>query len=328
MMAANYARNLQRSYSRVNALQEQMTTNRRFAHISDDPSAFLAGQRARYALTRVADYRRAIDTAKSRLTQAESDLMDLNEIAVSAYETVVDLANDTKETGDRQNVSEYIARLRDHTLMTLNSIFGDKYAMGAYNTSGTHASGEKIAPFTVDETTGNLLFNGIDVAEPANFAKIEAAMGEVIKYDVGVSAEISVAVNGAAAAVFSVEKDSGGNVTKISNLYNTLDDLYEKLQDPDCTGKELSDEYVAPFQEAQKKTLALVAEIGGKQKRLDLLESKYEQDAINYTQMKSDAEDADEAELIMQFKMAETVYKAALAVGNYVLQPTLMDFIN
>jgi flagellar hook-associated protein 3 FlgL len=327
MMANNYTRNLQRSYSRVNALQEQMTTNRRFTHISEDPSAFLAGQRARYALTRVADYQRSIDMAKSRLTQAEADLADLSDIAVSAYETAVDLANDTKETDDRQNVAEYIAQLRDHTLMTLNSIFGDKYAMGAYNTAGTHPSGEKTAPFTVDETTGHLLFNGIDVTEPANYAKIDAAMSEVITYDVGVSAEMGVAVNGAAAAIFSVEKDAGGNVIKVSNLYNTLDAFYNKLQDPACTGKELSEEYVAPFQEAQKKTLALTAEIGGKQKRLALLESKYGQDAINYTQMKSDAEDADEAELIMQFKMAETVYKAALAVGNYVLQPTLMDFI-
>jgi flagellar hook-associated protein 3 FlgL len=326
MMATNYTRNLQRNYNKLNDLTEQMTTNRRFAHISDDPAAFLAGQRARYAITRVSDYQRTIDLAKSRLTQAEADLAEISEIAVNAYETVVDLANDTKETGDRQNVSEYIAQLRDHTLMTLNTIFGDKYSMGAYNTTGTQDSGARVAPFTVN-AAGNLCFNGIDVTDHVNYAKIEAAMSEVITYDIGTSSEMGIAVNGAAAVVFSVEKDSNGDVVKVSNLYNTLDELYEKLQDPTYTGKELSEEYIAPFQEAQKKTLALTAEIGGKQKRLELLESKYAQDTINYTQMKSDAEDADEAELIMQFKMAETVYKAALATGNYVLQPTLMDFI-
>jgi flagellar hook-associated protein 3 FlgL len=43
--------------------------------------------------------------------------------------------------------------------------------------------------------------------------------------------------------------------------------------------------------------------------------------------MKSDAEDADEAELIMRYKMAETVYKAALSTGASIIQPTLMDFL-
>jgi flagellar hook-associated protein 3 FlgL len=326
MMASNYTRNLQRNYNRVNLLTEQMTTNRRFAHISDDPAAFLAGQRARYALTRVSDYQRTIDIAKSRLTQAESDLMDFNEIAVSALETVDSLASDAKEPADRQNVSYYIAQLRDHTLMTLNSIFGDKYSMGAYNTTGTMESGSKTPPFTVN-ASGNLCFNGKDLTDVSNYSEIEAVMKEVITYDIGVSAEMGVALNGALAAVFNVEKDSGGTVTKVSNLYNTLDDLYGELQNDAYTAKELSENYIEPFQQAQKNILALVAEIGGKQKRLTLLESKYEQDTINYTQMKSDAEDADEAELIMMFKMAETVYKASLATGNYVLQPTLMDFI-
>jgi flagellar hook-associated protein 3 FlgL len=329
MMANNYTRNLQRNYNRVNLLTEQMTTNRRFAHISDDPAAFLAGQRARYAMTRVSDYQRTIDIAKSRLTQAESDLMDFNEIAVSAYETVDSLASDAKEPADRQNVSYYIAQLRDHTLMTLNSIFGDKYSMGAYNTTGTMESGSKTPPFTVN-SDGNLCFNGKDLTVAANasvLTELQAAMSESITYDIGVSAEMSVTLNGAAAAVFDIKTDSNTGVTTISNLYNTLNDLYNDLQDDAYTAKELSENYIEPFQQAQKNILALVAEIGGKQKRLTLLESKYEQDTINYTQMKSDAEDADEAELIMMFKMAETVYKASLATGNYVLQPTLMDFI-
>jgi flagellar hook-associated protein 3 FlgL len=329
MMANNYTRNLQRNYNRVNLLTEQMTTNRRFAHISDDPAAFLAGQRARYALTRVSDYQRTIDIAKSRLTQAESDLMDFNEIAVSAYETVEDLATDAKEPADRQNVSYYIAQLRDHTLMTLNSIFGDKYSMGAYNTSGDSSTTPKTPPFTVDDS-GNLYFNGLNLTVPLNaadFAKLQAAMSETITYDIGVSAEMSVTLNGAAAAVFDFKTDPVTGETTITNLYNTLNSLYEDLQDETYTAKELADNYIEPFQKAQSHILALVAEIGGKQNRLTLLESKYEQDTINYTQMKSDAEDADEAELIMMFKMAETVYKASLATGNYVLQPTLMDFI-
>jgi flagellin-like hook-associated protein FlgL len=436
MMANNYTRNLQRNYNRLNNLTEQMTTNRRFAHISDDPAAFLAGQRARYALTRVSDYGRTIDLAKSHLTQAETDLMDFNEMLQSAYQTAVDIGDDVKTEEDRQDVSYYIAQLRDHTLMTLNSIFGDKYAMGAYNTSGTtSAAGVKQAPFTLD-ADGNLCFNGISVDDPAAAAKIKAAMSEVITFDIGVSSSMGISVNGAAAAIFTdldnpvvvhdydaggniIDKngnvihkgspaytynsyepatgagadydydsgsdnyipvepgtgsfklatitvdatpayvtlndgtiitapvgggtidgiftaDENGNITHVenpahtvNNIYSVLDLFYKKLNSG-ASAEEISKfagEFITPLQNAQSHIMSLTAEIGGKQKRLEMLEAKYEQDKINYTQMKSDAEDADEAELIMDFKMAETVYKAALATGNYVLQPTLMDFI-
>jgi flagellar hook-associated protein 3 FlgL len=312
---------------------EQMTTNRRFAHISDEPAAFLAGQRARYALTGVSDYQRTIDLAQSHLTQAEDDLMEFNKLAVEAYDIVIDLANDTKEPADRENVSYKVAELRDHALMTLNSIFGDKYAMGGYNTTGTYPTpGAKTPPFTVDPNTGKLFFNGMDVTNPSVYTTfVEPAMKEVLTYDIGISSEMRVAVNGAAAVIFNVERDPITNdVTKVSNLYNTLDDLYTTLKDPTITGVQLAadaGEFITPFQDAQRRVLAAVSEIGGKQNRLEMLDARYQQDAINYIQMKSDAEDADEAELIMQFKMTETVYKAALATGNYVLQPTLMDFI-
>ena len=43
--------------------------------------------------------------------------------------------------------------------------------------------------------------------------------------------------------------------------------------------------------------------------------------------MKSNAEDVDFAEVIMNQKMAEAVYQASLAAGARIIQPTLMDFL-
>jgi len=70
-----------------------------------------------------------------------------------------------------------------------------------------------------------------------------------------------------------------------------------------------------------------MAEIGGRQNRLDMMNTRFEQDTINYTQMKSDVEDLDQAEAIMNYSMAEAVYRAALSVGGRILQPTLVDFL-
>jgi len=73
--------------------------------------------------------------------------------------------------------------------------------------------------------------------------------------------------------------------------------------------------------------VAVMAELGGRQNRLDLIEDRYGQDVINYTQMISDVEDLDQAEAIMWYSMQEAVYRAALSVGSRVIQPTLMDFL-
>ncbi|NLB29413.1 MAG: hypothetical protein GX823_04190, partial [Clostridiales bacterium] len=85
--------------------------------------------------------------------------------------------------------------------------------------------------------------------------------------------------------------------------------------------------FISDLQKAQDHVLSLSAEIGGRKNRLEILESRYGQDELNYTQMLSDAEDADLADAIMRFSMAETVYNASLSAGAYIIRPTLMDFL-
>ena len=49
---------------------------------------------------------------------------------------------------------------------------------------------------------------------------------------------------------------------------------------------------------------------------------------LNYTEMKSNIEDVDAAEIIMQYKMAQFTYLAALQTGNSIIQPSLVDYLN
>ena len=85
--------------------------------------------------------------------------------------------------------------------------------------------------------------------------------------------------------------------------------------------------FIKELQNAQQYVLGWTADIGGRTNRVDMLKTRYDTDFVNYTQMLSDAEDIDYAEVIMNFKMAESVYRAALASGASIIQPTLMDFL-
>ena len=130
------------------------------------------------------------------------------------------------------------------------------------------------------------------------------------------------------------------------NTYDLLDEVYLAIngvpstritdaggiynpEDPDVRPKttDVLTVLIGRVQGAQNHLLTRTAEIGGRQRRLELLEARYSQDNLNYEKMRSDAEDADMAEVIMYLKMAETVYQAALSAGARVIQPTLMDFL-
>ena len=103
------------------------------------------------------------------------------------------------------------------------------------------------------------------------------------------------------------------------NLYNLLNELYAAMSKEDSHSIDEISTIAAKLQTAQSHVLALAAEIGGRTNRLDILSLRYDKDEVNYTQMKSNAEDADQAEVIMKYKMAESVYNAALSAGAYII---------
>jgi len=142
---------------------------------------------------------------------------------------------------------------------------------------------------------------------------------DVLTFDVGPAVSMAVTINGIDLAFFQ------GSDGKTRNIFNVLDDIYQAASSG--AGAEELGRLIRPLQDAQNHLLTKVAELGGRTRRLDLLEARYAQDEINYEQMKSDAEDADFAEIILYQKMAEAVYQAALSAGARIIQPTLMDFL-
>ena len=73
--------------------------------------------------------------------------------------------------------------------------------------------------------------------------------------------------------------------------------------------------------------LRVRADVGARQNRLDLTADRQSDNEINFTNLMSVNEDADMAETIMNMKNEENVYKASLAGGARIIQPSLIDFL-
>ncbi len=102
---------------------------------------------------------------------------------------------------------------------------------------------------------------------------------------------------------------------------NILDDLESQSVDD-------IDAFIDVFQGHLDNMNTLRSEIGGKTNRMELVLNRIGDDTINYTQLLSNAEDADMSEIIMKLKNAENVYQASLSTGARVIQPSLIDFIS
>ena len=171
MLVSNFMRNLNTNMNRMDALQNQLASGRKFANISDDPAALIYSQGARNKIARLSHYSRTVESAQDWLRQVESSVMDLQERVADIYTSVVNAGNDAMGLGansDKASIGMLIDQLRDHYLDTLNSTFGDKYLFGGYNTPGDSSTG-KIGPFEIRlyEGVDTLHYNGHPL--PASF---------------------------------------------------------------------------------------------------------------------------------------------------------------
>jgi len=304
MMQDNYLKCLSRNMGKMVSLQYQMATGKRLNKMSDDPVDAMSVMQFRVKLYKSERYRESVERGLTWLQQTESSVKELNEILKSAYETVIQISNDWLGDDDKNAAAELIGQLRDHVLTIGNAQSGTQYIFGGYNT--------KKAPFTVD-SSGKLLYNGLDLMDAANPALIEESETN-IEYEVGFNLRMNVSVNG-------VQLLGMGE----NNIYSVLDSLYNALKDG-APADELT-AYAGKLQDAQSHVLAVLGDIGGRVNRLELIANRYDEDQLMYTDIKSKLEDVDQAEALMNFKMAEYVYNAALQVGSRIVQPSLVDFL-
>jgi len=304
MITNGFLKNLNTNLSSLTGYQQEVSTGRSLTSISDDPSRLISSMQARSRLGKISQYQSTLNAAVTWLDQTDSSLSQLNDVLTKAYETAVQASNDVLTQDERKSLAEYIAQLRDQVLTIANNQSSDKYIFGGYNVNKQ--------PFTVDED-GNILYNGLDLTDDTNPELI--AMGsQSIGYQVGYNTVLGVSVTGT--ELLGTGKD---------NIYTVLDDLYKTLSGgaggPDIDG------YITKIQRCQSRVHTVQGRIGGLTNRLEMLQEIYAQQSNTYTKQKSEAEDADIAEVYTKYSAARTVYDAALQVGTQILQCSILDYL-
>lgn len=293
MMANNLNYNLNQNLRRLERIQTWLATTKYINRPSDDPSGIVNTLRYTSYMTEAGEYLNKIAEARNFLNSTDSALANVTEILHRANDLTIQGINSTSSVASRQAIAAEMRQMQDQIRVIANTTFGSKHIFAGTNVTE--------APLQNDPNTGDEIWTGND---------------SEMYLEIGPGTTIPINSTGRE-LFFNNDPDNLG-------IYQLLEKIAEDLENGDVAA--LSQD-LGLIQERLDGIVQERAVIGAKVNRLDLQETRLENTRINYEELLSKNQDADLAEVIMQLKMQESVYRASLAAGARIIMPSLVDFL-
>ena len=290
MMANNLNYNLNQNLRRLERIQTWLSTTKYINRPSDDPSGIVNTLRYTSYITEAGEYLSKIAEARNFLNTTDSALANVTDILHRVNELTIQGINGTNPTTAREAIAIEMRELQDQIRVIANTTFGSKHIFAGTNVTQ--------APMQDDPVT----WTGND---------------SEMYLEIGVGTTIPI--NSTIKEVFFNDTDPDN-----PGIYQLLGRIADALENEDV---EALNQDLGLIQERLDSIVQERAVIGAKVNRLDLQETRLENTRINYEELLSKNQDADLAEVIMQLKMQENVYRASLAAGARIIMPSLVDFL-
>jgi flagellar hook-associated protein 3 FlgL len=128
------------------SLQDKLTSGKRVATASDDPTSAAIAERSLTRISRLAADQRALDSQSNAISLAESTLGDITDTLQAFRELVVSAGNGGQSAAERQSIALQLSGLRDQIVASSN--LKDTNGLPLFG-----ALGSAITPFTGPQAT-------------------------------------------------------------------------------------------------------------------------------------------------------------------------------
>lgn len=287
MMSANMMRNLNQSYERLARLQEQAYTEKRILRPSDDPVVAMKGIGYRTNLAEVEQYKRNYREAHNWIENADTALDKVTNALHKIRELVTQGANDPVGDDPRGYIADEIEQIKKHLENLANTKVGDQYIF-----NGTNSLKK---PVDLDKG---------DYPDQEKMVKFELAKGVFI--------EVSV-------DTYPIFNEDDG-------IFKDIDGLINELQISGASGEKIG-EFITKIEQQTDKVLSITATLGALTNRIELMETRIDEEESIAKRMMVDNEHVDMEKILIDLISQESVHRAALGVGGRIIQPTLLDFL-
>lgn len=324
----NYTSNLNRNLSQLNKYSEMIQTGRRFSSMAESPSSGVRAMQIRRSMAKNESYMDTAKTANSKLVAAHDQLVKMADLANQVADKFGEAINGTSSTDALKALKGEMERLQEQMLSNANAQFNGNYMFGGTNTSKQ--------PYTLEN--GELFYNGAKVSDMVDGS---GNLKDEYKHLMEDAAYVDLGMGMAKDSNNQIIPSTAFKTTTVGLAYMGLGDknifhqtshmidlLNQELANPGSVNLGEQNDLLTDLRSAAADVNLGAAEISSKVGYLDYTVNRLTDDIINLSERQNTVETVDPAEAIMQQKMQEYVYNAALAMGQRLLQPTLFSFIS
>lgn len=213
MIANNVLKNLSSNLTRLEKLQNQLSSGKKIIKPSDDPVSTSRLIELKSTLNADKQYSRNIDFLKTELNVADKALQDISSTLTRVKELAVRGANETLSEENRNAIAEEVDQLIDHLIQIGNTNVSGRYIFGGYKTS--EAPLEKSGNAVLYKGDGNLRS-----VEVSNNVLINASpTGKSLFVDSGMFDTL----------VLLRDALLGGNISQITETIDKIDAISDRV---------------------------------------------------------------------------------------------------
>lgn len=282
-------RNLQTNLNQMARLQGMMSSGTKIQVPSDDPAAAGQSMHLRATERQLTQYTRNAQDGDAWLTTIDSALTSSLSTLRRARNLVVQSGDGGMGPASLEAIAVEIDELKGDLLSQANTRYQGRTVFAGTSDAGV--------AFTYDEVTGDYAWTG------SAAATVERRVG----------ATTTLRVDSDGSAVYGDTAD---------NVFALLDGIVADLR----AGVDVTDRLDA-IDDRMQKMLTAAASNGSRQSALASVKTDLTSQTLTVKSQRSDVEDIDLAEVIMNLQMQEVAYQGALSAGARVLQPSLLDFL-
>jgi len=213
MTANTVLRNLSNNLTRIEKLQDQLSSGKKVSRPSDDPLATIKIMEYRTTLSANSQYTRNTDFLKTELEVADKSLQDISSTLNRVKTLAVRGSSESLPQSSRDAIAEEVDQLIDHLIQVGNTDVSGRYIFGGYRTT--------IPPL---ERQGDVINyrgdNNVRTVEISKDVTIETTpTGKTLFIDTGMFEHLVSLKNALL----------GGNTSQINEEIGNLDKIMDKV---------------------------------------------------------------------------------------------------
>jgi flagellar hook-associated protein 3 FlgL len=355
--------NMNASLNKVQIAQTQIATGKRVLKPSDDPMAISRSTKIKALLRDNEQFQKNISSAFAWIESSEHAVSQMVEVLTELKELAVDGASDTNGAPERAALALQANTLLERLVDLVNTTFDGRFIFaGTHTLTSPYSISSSVVDegvvFTADEwldlgnariVEGSVTLSGgtVTFVEGTDY-EIDYETGAVRRLAAGAMVpgtayQISYDTESIAAVDLTVPATGGAINREIAQgvyepinvggeeILNSRVDIFSLMADVKNSlfrndGEAVS-QAIADIDSALDQASGTLAKIGAARNGFDLAQAKLDTENTNLKALISSLEDADLAEVLVNFRAEQTAYEAALAASATIMNTSLLNFL-